>query len=495
MTEPRGGSLTASVARGLGWTGTGLLLTSLLQLVYTAVMSRLLIPADFGVVAAALLSLRFVTYLSRFGLGSAVVQRVSLNRHEITVAQSVAFLTGSCVAIAVAVASPLLARLVGQPHSAGVIRWMSISLVVGAVTGVPEALLRRRLQFRDVALCQVSSFAIGYMLVGITLAKRGWGANSLVAATLSQAVIYLVLVTFRSKPPLRFTVKWSHARELLAFGGTVTVVGFLEFLQSSLDTLSVSRWIGSTGLGQYSRATYLVGLPVDQGVTAATRVLLPTFSQVQTDPTRFCRGYLMSSGPLAAMVMVPIAMVGVAASSVVSVVLGSGWDQAASVLPIVGAAYGFNLLTLLPAAATEAKGKVRPKLVLQATSLLVTAAFMGVAIGLGPTLQRVAFAWLLGEIVRHLLYWVYGLPLLGIPRIGVGRRYLAAASMAIAGSLPLLLFVRVLRHTTLPYLLAGGLLGLVLAAATGASPPCRVIVSDVKQIKSNLSDRPVSAIL
>lgn len=485
MVEARG-SLTSTVARGLGWTGTGLVVTSLLQVVYTAVMSRLLLPVDFGVVAAALLSLRFVTYLSRFGLGSAVVQRANLTRDETAVAQSVALLTGSSIAIVAVLASPLLARVVHQPSASHVIRWMSISIVVGAVTGVPEALLRREMRFRAITICQVTSFVIGYLLVGITLAVRGWGANSLVAAMLTQGGLYFLVLTVIARPPLRLTLRWSTSRGLLSFGGTVTIIGFLEFLQSSLDTLSVSRWVGTAGLGQYSRATYLVGLPVDQGVSAATRVLLPTFSQVQSDPERFARGYLMSAGPLAALVMVPIAMVAAAATSVVSLVLGPGWEPAASVLPIAGAAYGFNLLTLLPAAAIEAKGILRPKLALQATSLLVTCAAMGVAATFGPSLQRFASAWLTGEIFRHVLYWVFALPMLGIPRVGVRRRYLAAASMAFAASLPLVLSVHVLGWTSLPSVLASGLIGLGLVVLTAMTAPCRVLVDDLRQIRSNL---------
>jgi O-antigen/teichoic acid export membrane protein len=485
MVEARG-SLTSTVARGLGWTGSGLLLTSILQLVYTAVMSRLLEPVDFGVVAAALLSLRFVTYLSRFGLGSAVVQRANLTRQETAVAQSVALLAGMVVALVAVLASSVLAGAVDQPRAVHVIRWMSISIVVGALTSVPEALLRRTMRFRAVAVCQVVSFAVGYLGVGVSLAVRGWGANSLVAATLTQGALYFLLVTALAGQPLRFTVQWSASRELLSFGGTVTIIGFLEFLQSSLDTLSVSRWVGAVGLGQYSRATFLAGLPVDQGVTAAMRVLLPTFSSVQDDPARFTRGYLMSAGPLAALVVVPIAMIAAAATAVVGILLGPGWGPAAAVLPIVGAAYGFNLLTLLPSAAIEAKGHVRRKLALQASSLICTATFMAGVVASGPSLQRLAFAWLSGEVMRHLLFWMFALPVLGVERLKVVRRYGAASLLALVASMPLFVVVRTLENRAVVAVIGAGLTGIALAVAVSMSRPCRVLRLDVRQMRSNL---------
>jgi lipopolysaccharide exporter len=485
MVEARG-RLTSTVTRGLGWTASALVMTAVLQVVYTAVMSRLLHPVDFGVVAAAVLSLRFVTYLSRFGLGSAIVQRATLSRQETAVAQSVALVTGSFIAIVAVLASPLLATIVRQPGAAHVIRWMSISILIGAVTSVPEALLRRAMRFRAVAISQVVSFVVGYLGVGISLAGRGWGADSLVAATLTQACVYFVLVVILARPPLRFTAQWSTSRSLLSFGGAVTVIGFMEFLQSSLDTLSVSRWIGTAGLGQYSRATYLAGLPVDQGVTAAMRVLLPTFSSVQDDPGRFTRGYVMSAGPLTVLVIVPVTMVAVAATAVVNIVLGSKWGPAAAVLPIVGAAYGVNLLTLLPTAAIEALGHVRRKLFLQAASLACTATFMATVVAWGPSLQRVAFAWLSGEIVRHILFFVFALPVLGVDRMEVVRRYRAATLLAIAGAVPLFVVVRISGRITLLPLVGACLVSAVLVLGAVILPACRVLRDDLRQIRSNL---------
>ena len=79
-------SLTHRTAAGLVWSWGSIGLTAVMQLVYTAVMSRSLEPADFGLVAAAILGLRFVTYFSSFGLASAVVQRPTLDQRDISTA-------------------------------------------------------------------------------------------------------------------------------------------------------------------------------------------------------------------------------------------------------------------------------------------------------------------------------------------------------------------------------------------------------------------------
>src|SRR5262245_27125402 len=100
-----------------------------MQIVYTAVMSRLLEPSDFGLMAAALLGLRFVTYLARFGLGSAVVQRQELNRRMMATAQTLAILVGVVTFVLAVIISPLIARLTRNGDSDTIMRWLAIGLL------------------------------------------------------------------------------------------------------------------------------------------------------------------------------------------------------------------------------------------------------------------------------------------------------------------------------------------------------------------------------
>jgi O-antigen/teichoic acid export membrane protein len=90
--------------------------TTVLQLIYTATMSRLLQPDEFGLMAAALVGLRFVTFFSRFGLASAVIQRPSLDDTDISTAVRLAVLIGGAAAVITFLVSPLLAAIVDVPE-------------------------------------------------------------------------------------------------------------------------------------------------------------------------------------------------------------------------------------------------------------------------------------------------------------------------------------------------------------------------------------------
>lgn len=484
--DQRSDSLARSTATGVAWSGAAIVATTLMQLVYSAVMARLLEPADFGLVAAALISLRFVSYLSTLGIGSAVVQRDELSADEASASFKLSLLLGLSTAAAGLLGAPLLANLVRQPAATNVTRWMAVGLMIGAATSVPEALLRRRMRFRALAILQVLSYAIGYLGVGITLAVRGWGVWSLVAASLAQGLVQLIGLILTSDLSLKGGLSLRASSKFVAFGGAVTMTGFLEFLQGSIDTIAVGRWAGAAGLGQYSRATYMVGLPVEKASSATTRVLLSSLSRVQNEPVRFGRAFGTASSLMACVVLIPMTMIGVAAPAVVAVLLGPGWGSAAKVLPVVGIAYALSLLTHFPAVAAESLGLVRRKLWLQAVALAATVVAVGAVVALGPSLIRLAAAWCSGEVVRHLLYWRFIVPKLGPSIPALLRRYGAAAVMAVAAALPLVLTVRIWTVNDLVALFVGGFAGLALAFAVSKTSVCRVVWADLRLIRTSI---------
>ena len=490
MSEPGTSErLTRSTAVGVGWSWLGIAVTTALQVLYTATISRLLVPREFGLIAAALLGLRFVTFVSRFGMGSVVVQRASMSRDDLSVATVISVAMGTVTALGAVMLSPLLAAVVRTPEAGSVIRWLAIDVWLGAVTVVPEGILRRSMRFRGLSICQIASYSVGYLGVGISLARSGHGVWSLVAASICQSFVYLTLVLFLSRPKVTMRFDRRVARQFLSFGGTVSITSFLEFLSSSLDTLAVSRWIGASGLGQYSRATYLAGLPVEQAVSATSRVLMPSFSLVNNDDERFSRGLTITIGVLATVVFVPVLAIAAAAPAVVSVVLGDGWGGTISVLPIVGLAYGCALLTHVPALAAEAKGAVRVKLAVQFTSLMGTLLLISTVVATGPTINRLALAWLGGELIRGLLYAFVVLPILGLSRRTIGSRYLQALVLGLLGAAPLLLVVRVLDQTGLVGLLLGSMLTCPLLLLGGISPACRSIRSDWLELVGKLKSK------
>src|SRR3954464_6778342 len=79
-------SLTHRAMSGMIWVAWGSGAMAVLKIAVLVVLTRLLSPADFGVVAAALVVIDFSFNFSQLGLGPALVQRSTLEPRHLSTA-------------------------------------------------------------------------------------------------------------------------------------------------------------------------------------------------------------------------------------------------------------------------------------------------------------------------------------------------------------------------------------------------------------------------
>jgi len=263
------------------------------QFVFLAVLARLLDPAAFGLMAMCTISLRFAGYFAQMGVAQAVIQRPELAPVDTTAALLMALGIGALLYAGMVLAAPLFAVAFRAPELSMLISVLGLSLVLSTLGGLPIALLRRQARFKRVNAIEVFSYIVGYGAVGIWCAMRGLGVWSLVAATLSQQALLIVAGFLAVRYPLAWPVPYAAFAQLWRFGSRYSLIGFLEFLWSNVESLFIGRSYGKVDLGLYNRAITLTNLPVEFGVSAVTKVLFPALAGMQRDPARLADGFLM----------------------------------------------------------------------------------------------------------------------------------------------------------------------------------------------------------
>jgi O-antigen/teichoic acid export membrane protein len=394
--------LAAASARGAGWLLLSTVVTAALQLVSAAVLGRLLTPADFGVVAAALLVIRVVYYFSQFGLGSALVQKRELSDGDVRAGAWLAIVIGSVATVAGVLAAPLLAALLHQPGSVRVAQVLSVSFLLTGIATTPLALLRRSLRFRAVATVDVVSYALGYPVAGLGAVLAGAGLWSLVIAALVQGTVQALGLLALAPHPVALRPPAGALAPLAGFGGRVSLVGVLEFWSLQLDSLGVARGRPAADLGQYTRGT-LLAYPVVQTALVVTRVLTSAFARI-SDPGRLRQAYrdalvLLATGSLTA-----AAVLAGGHDALVIGLLGGQWAGAAGILPWLAAASALQALSQLPAVLCEARAVLWPKVWIQLTVLSLFGLAVVVAVRADAPLWTYAACWCGSELVRQLLY-------------------------------------------------------------------------------------------
>jgi lipopolysaccharide exporter len=458
-----GSNLTARAASGLRWSYLGFATLMVVNLVYTAVISRLLDPTAFGLMALANLVVLFAQLFSRLGLASALVQKPELSKDDIRAASAAGVALGAACFIAIWVLSPAISDLFRQPTLSPVLRTLGVSFIFQGWATTAMGLLRRQLRFRELSLINVGTYVLGYLVVGIGSALLGAGVWSLVAAALVNQGALAIWQYALVPHPVRPVLRWKPYREVCGYGIRLSGAHVMDYVGSNLDTFTVGRVASAAVVGQYSRAYYLVFQPFRNYVTQAlTTVLFSHLSRIQDDLARLRRAYL-SVLSLGGILLFPAcAGIAVAAPELVLVLLGPQWDLAASIVPWFALAGACSVISALSQVLAEARADLNRSLGIQGAYILALAALLVLALRF-----RSHGVWVFGaavavaEAARHLGYLELMRRVLRLSTDQIWRSYGPAAFASVGVGLAVAV-TRVTLVSDLPSLL-------VLGAEVGAA--------------------------
>jgi len=134
---------------------------AILQIVVLAILARLVTPAEFGVVSAALIVISLSSIMSQLGLGPALVQRPTLERRHIDTAFHSSVLLSIVLGAVVWLAAPFASGFFRVQGVQPVLRALAWLFPLQGLGSVAESLLKRQLRFRWLANLDVISYGLG----------------------------------------------------------------------------------------------------------------------------------------------------------------------------------------------------------------------------------------------------------------------------------------------------------------------------------------------
>jgi O-antigen/teichoic acid export membrane protein len=308
-----------------------------LNLTSTAVLARLLVPGDFGLIAMATAVSNLLALILDLGLGSATVQRADLTQSQVSALFWINTALGLMFAAILAALAPLVARFYGHPQLVPVTMVLALGFVFVGLSIQPNALLRRQMRFASLAGIDLVSLILG-IAAAIASAARGAGYWSLVYFQLVQSATATVgswvACGWRPDPPAS-TVR---VRPLLSFGAGLTGFNVLAYLSRTLDNVIIGRSAGSAALGLYLKSYSMLLLPVDRIRGPVSAVVVPALSLLQTDRRRFRIYFLKALTCVVAIGMPAVVFLFVFAQEAVMLVLGPGWQESVVLFQVLAPA-------------------------------------------------------------------------------------------------------------------------------------------------------------
>ena len=382
-------SLTRKVTSGVAWLASAQVVQRVSGLVITAILARLLSPEDFGLIALAVVAIGFIKIFTDVGFNSALVQREQVGEEHLSATFWLTVAVSLVLTALGVLGSPLIARLYREPRLVSLLIVLFLTVPISNLGQVSDALLQRRLAFRQLATIDwVSSLVAGLAGVGLALARAGvWAlvAQNLVLVTVSAAA---KMIAARWLPRLSF--KFKYAREMMTFSVSVLGCTVINYAAFNIANALVGGALGVQALGYYALAFNLVMLPSMSISGLVTRVMFPALSSVQSDLPRFRRGYLRMLRIMSSVSLPAIIGLGATAPLLVSTVYGDKWILAVpvlQVLTVVGVLQAVNTSGLV----FYALG--RPNLLLGWAAVTLACMTISFAIGVRWGLVGVALAY------------------------------------------------------------------------------------------------------
>ena len=406
--------LARAAAAGVAWQGASFLVGKLLVLVTTIVLARLLAEEAFGLVAMALLFVSYAEMVADLGVAQALVF-LPLDRRGTDAAIGLSLATSAVLVAGAFLAAPAVARFFGEPDVAPMLRAFSLSLLLSGAGQVPDALLRKALEFRRRMWAQVSRSAVqGAVSIGLALA--GFDAWSIVWGYLAGTAAWTVALWAMAghRPGAGIVAPRAEAGPLLRFGLPAAGNAILLALIVNVDYLVVGRRLGAEALGFYTVAFRIPELLVINVFHVIGAVAFPVWSLVREDPAQVRRGYLRSVRLQAVYGMAAGAAIAASAPMLVRALFGERWMPAVPALQALALYAAFRSLGL--GAVELFKGVGRPGLALGLSLARLAVLLPALLLVVGSGIEAVAWtqavvAAVLAVATQALAGRVVGLPL------------------------------------------------------------------------------------
>jgi teichuronic acid exporter len=411
---------------GFRWTAGARLLAQLITWAITLVVIRILTPADYGLLAMATVFLAFLSMVSEFGLGPAVVQSRDVEVATLRKVLGVVLIIHALLTALVFIAAPLVAGFFNEPRLIAIVRALSFQFVLAAFAVVPDALLQRKLDFRRRSLLDLASSIVG----GVTtlgLALAGHGVWSLVLGSLASLLCKVLGVNALAPFPHLPSFTGRGLRSLVTFGGHVTATQLLWFIYTQIDVVIAGRWLGKDLVGFYSVAMHVASLPNQRIAGIINQIAFPAFARIQHD-LRAVGEHLLAGVRVLCCVAFPLLWgMSAVAPELVSVVLGAKWAPATLPLQILGLVMPVRMVANFVPNAVQGIG--RSDILLGNAVFAVVIAPATFLIGVQWGLVGLSVAWLVWVPVVFVQSMLRSMPALGL-RLGALLRAMAPAAAA-----------------------------------------------------------------
>ncbi len=272
-------NLKKDFLKGIFWTSIEKAGTVLLQVIIGIILTRLLFPKDFGLIAMVFIIIAVSNILIDGGFNLALVRENKIKQNTFSSVFVFNLFSAFIIYGIIYLLAPLIAQFFQEETLTPIVRILSLSIPIKSFSLIQIVILERNLDFKKISFNYIlSGLASG--IIAIILAYSGYGVWALVFQTLSSVFISTVLFWITSSWKLSLKFDLHEIKRIFPFSINVLTASIINSIYENLSSILIGKCFNPQSVGYYTQGKKLQNLPITGITSIISRVLYPSFSKI-----------------------------------------------------------------------------------------------------------------------------------------------------------------------------------------------------------------------
>jgi len=336
----RARGIGSQIAAGVAWMVLMRLAIRMLGFVSTIVLARLLTPADYGVIALAMIFVGLLDAFTAFGFDVVLIQDQEAPPEKYHCVWTLTVIRGVTLAAVTFLAAPLCADFFAEPALSRVLQLLALATLVGAFENTATVDFRKNLQFDREFRLMVYPKVIGFVVtVALAVAWRDYWALAvgMVVTRLIAVITGYVMRPYRPVPCLE------HWAEIFRFSKWLMANSILRYGYNNSESMVLGKLMGSAAVGAYAIANEIAMMVSSELVAPIQRAILPGYAKLARSENGLRDAYLAVLGVTNVVGLPVSAGIALTADLFVPLLLGDKWAQTIPLIQILSVAVVLRL--------------------------------------------------------------------------------------------------------------------------------------------------------
>ena len=330
----------------------------IISLVIAGILSRLIQPEEFGIVAVATVLIAFFNIFSDLGIAPAIIQTKLLTADDLSRIFSFTIWSGAILSIIFFTCSWGIAAYYNNETLLYICQLLSVNLFFVSANIIPNSLLYKAKRFGFIAWRSLGVQFTGG-LIAVIAAISGAGLYALIINPILSSIL-LFLISFREYPQhLQLTWGIKSMKKIFSFSAYQFLFNIINYFSRNLDKLLIGKYMGMTPLGYYEKSYRLMMLPLQNISHVITPVMHPVFAEFQNDLTHLATSYEKIIR-LLAFIGLPLSVVlWFTAREITLIIFGTQWVPSVAVFQILSISVGIQIISSTTGSIFQASNDTR----------------------------------------------------------------------------------------------------------------------------------------